>query len=112
MTAGVPVLFWDLILATYYLELARRGKLLRDTKAVQPGLVVLPKQVAGDDRALHFAGAFVDGNDAGVAVHALDIGLTRITEAAMDLHGFVNDAINHFAGVEFCLRSGRAHPFA
>src|ERR1700739_1272294 len=55
------------------------------------------KEVAGDDGALYFAGAFVDGDDAGVAVHAFDIGLAGIAETAVDLHGFVDNAIDHFA---------------
>ena len=57
------------------------------------------KEVAGDDSALNFAGAFVDGDDAGVTVHAFDVGLAGIAETAVDLHGFVDNAINHFAGV-------------
>src|SRR5208337_2862044 len=61
----------------------------------------LPEQVAGDDGALDFAGTFVDGDDAGVAVHALDFGFAGVALAAVDLHGFVDDAIDHFAGVEF-----------
>src|SRR5690242_13658831 len=51
----------------------------------------LPQKVAGDDDALDFAGAFVDGDDAGVAVHALDVGFARVAGAAVNLHGFVND---------------------
>src|SRR6266478_4802160 len=81
-------------------------------KTAQARLPTLLEQIAGDDHALDFAGAFVNGDDAGVAVHALDIGLTRITDAAMNLHGFVDDTIGHFAGVKFCLRSSRAHPFS
>ena len=59
------------------------------------------KEVAGDDGALNFAGAFVDGDDAGVTVHAFDVRLAGIAETAVDLHGLVDNAIDHFAGVEF-----------
>src|SRR6266852_5997174 len=69
---------------------------------------VLLKQVARDDLALDLAGAFVDRDDAGVAVHALDVGLARIADAAVNLHRFIDYAIHHFAGVEFGLRRRRA----
>ena len=59
------------------------------------------QKIAGDDGALDFAGALVDGDNAGVAVHALDVGLARVAEGAVDLDGFADDAIDHFAGVEF-----------
>src|ERR1700691_363959 len=39
----------------------------------------LQTKVARDDHALDLAGALVDGDYAGVAVHALDIGFARIT---------------------------------
>src|SRR5216684_8817316 len=66
------------------------------------------EQVARDDHALNLAGAFVDRDDAGVAVHALDVGLARIADAAVNLHRFIDYAIHHFAGVEFGLRRRRA----
>ena len=61
----------------------------------------MTEEIAGDDGALDFAGAFVDGDDAGVAVHALDFRFAGVAQAAVDLHGFVDDTIDHFAGVEF-----------
>ena len=57
-------------------------------------------QVAGDDHALDFAGAFVNCKDAGVAVHALYRGLAGVPYSAVDLDGFGGDAIGHFAGIE------------
>src|ERR1700720_2832353 len=48
----------------------------------------LQTQVAGYNHALDFAGALVDGDYAGIAVHALDIGFTRIAYAAVNLDGF------------------------
>ena len=70
------------------------------------------EQVAGDDRALDLAGAFVDGDDAGIAVHALDFGFAGVALAAVDLHGFVDDAIDHFAREKFGAGGGGAHPQA
>jgi hypothetical protein len=57
------------------------------------------QQVAGDYQALHFAGAFVNCEDAGVAIVALDVGFARIAAAAVDLDRFVGYAVSHFAGV-------------
>ena len=68
------------------------------------------QKIAGDDGALDFAGTFVDGDNAGVAIHALDVGFARVAEAAVDLDGFVDDAIDHFAGVEFRAGGGEAWP--
>ena len=61
----------------------------------------MTQKVAGDYGALDFAGAFVNGDYAGVAVHALDFGFAGVALGAVDLHGFVGNAIDHFAGVEF-----------
>ena len=57
------------------------------------------QQIAGDDHALDFAGAFVNRDYAGVAIHALDVRFARIPQAAVNLHGFVRDAIHHFSRV-------------
>ena len=59
------------------------------------------EEVAGDDGALDFGGAFVDGDNASVAVHAFDFGFAGVAEGAVDLDGFVDYAIDHFGGVEF-----------
>src|SRR5208282_6062275 len=59
------------------------------------------EEIAGDDGALDFAGTCVDGDYAGVAVHALDFGFAGVALGAVDLDGFVDDTIDHFAGVEF-----------
>lgn len=67
------------------------------------------QQVASDDGALDFAGAFVDGDDAGIAVHAFHVGFAGIALAAVDLDGFVDNAVDHFAGVEFGAGSGGTH---
>src|SRR5882724_5499021 len=75
----------------------------------QTRVAALPEQIPRDDHALDFAGAFVNRDDAGVAVHAFDIGFARIAEAAVNLHGFVRDAVGHFACVEFCLRRYATH---
>src|ERR1700735_3266316 len=68
----------------------------------------VPQKVAGYYQALHFAGAFVNCQDAGVAVVALDVGFTRVAAAAVDLDGVVGYAIGHFAGVEFGARGSCA----
>src|SRR5712692_11470932 len=67
------------------------------------------EQIARDDHALDLAGAFVDRDDARVAVHALDIGLARIAHAAVYLHRFIDYAIHHFAGVQLRFRGRGAH---
>ena len=59
------------------------------------------EEIAGDYGALDFACAFVDGDYAGVAVHAFDFGFAGVALGAVDLDGFVDYAIDHFAGVEF-----------
>src|SRR6202011_6351292 len=64
------------------------------------------QQFSGDDHALDFAGAFVNGQDAGVAVHALHRGLTGIADTAVDLHGFGGYPIGHFARIKFCFACG------
>src|SRR5690242_1522464 len=48
-----------------------------------PLLLLRSQELARDDHALHFARAFVNRNHARVAVHALDIRLPRISDAAM-----------------------------
>src|SRR5215469_5019009 len=60
----------------------------------------LAPQVSGDDGALDFAGSFVNGDDTRVAIHALYFGFAGIAERAMNLDGFVDDAIDHFTGVQ------------
>src|SRR5205807_7812318 len=67
------------------------------------------QQIAGDDHALDFAAAFVNGGDARVPIHTLNVGFSRIADAAMHLHSFVHDAVHHFAGVEFGARGVGAH---
>src|ERR1700739_2218601 len=62
------------------------------------------QQVSSDDQALNFAGAFVDREDARVAVHALDVTFTRIAHAAMNLHSLIGDAIGRLGGKEFRAR--------
>src|SRR5216683_1544869 len=64
----------------------------------------LREQIARDDHALNLAGAFVDRDDARVAVHALDIGLARVAHAAMYLHRFIDYAIHHLAGIQLRFR--------
>src|SRR5262249_11709933 len=70
------------------------------------------QQIPRGDHALHLAGACVNRDVGGVAVHALDVGFTRVAEAAVNLHRFVRDSIRHFAGVQLCLRRSAAHRFA
>ena len=72
-------------------------------------LLSLRQQIAGDDGALDFASAFVDGEDTGVAVHAFDFGFAGIAKGAMNLDSFVDHAIDHFAGIEFGAGGGGAH---
>src|SRR5579864_3110127 len=62
------------------------------------------QQVSSDDEALNFAGAFVNRENAGVAIHALDVAFARIAHAAMNLHGLVGDAIGHLGGEKFRAR--------
>src|SRR5580700_3882935 len=69
----------------------------------------LQSQVPRNDHPLDLAGPLVDGDHSRVTVHALDIGLPRITDAAVDLHRFGRDTIHHFAGVELSLGCGRSH---
>src|SRR5580700_1846735 len=67
-------------------------------------LVSTTEQVARDDQALNFAGAFVDREDTGVAVHALDVAFARIAHAAVNLDGLVGDAIGRLGGEKFRAR--------
>src|ERR1700741_445811 len=59
------------------------------------------QKVPGDNCALDLACSLVNRDYAGVAVHALDFGFAGIAEGAVDLDGFVHDAVDHFGGVEF-----------
>ncbi len=59
------------------------------------------KKITGDNRTLDLACTLIYRDDTGVAVHAFDFGFAGVAQAAVDLHGFVDDAIDHFAGVEF-----------
>src|SRR5712671_1497875 len=103
--------------ATYDANTVKAGARLPHSKALtscragtQPCCVpMLQTQVAGYYQALNLAGAFVDGDYAGIAVHALDIGFARIAYAAVNLHRFIDYAIHHFAGVQFRLRGRRSH---
>src|SRR5690348_14249476 len=79
-----------------------------DTEKYNPRASLCLQQLARDDGALHFASALVNRNHAGVAIIALDVAFARIAEAAVDLHGFVRDAIHHLAGVKFRARRERA----
>ncbi len=60
----------------------------RLSSAVQLGFL---QEVAGDDEALDFRGAFVDGGNTGVAVEPLHLGLADVAVAAKDLDGAVGD---------------------
>src|SRR5665213_2745061 len=75
----------------------------------EESLCYLPgQQIARDDHALNFAGAFVNGDDASVAIHAFDVRFARIALAAVNLNCFVSHAIYHFSGIQFCARGERA----
>src|ERR1700739_4054566 len=63
------------------------------------------QQVSSDYQALNLAGAFVDREDAGVAMHARDIAFARIAHAAMNLHGLIGDAIGRLGGEKFRSRN-------
>src|SRR5512141_1605652 len=62
------------------------------------------QQPAGDDEALHLAGALVDRGDAHVAVEARDLVLVREAVAAVDLQALPAGAVGGLAGVELGLR--------
>ena len=62
------------------------------------GSLSLAQQVAGDDDALDFAGAFADLGEAHVAVVAFDRHLGGVAHAAVDLDGLVAGALGDFAG--------------
>src|SRR5215217_7982224 len=64
-----------------------------------------------NDDALNLARPFVDGGDAGVAVHALDRVVARVAIAAMNLDGVGADAVSGFRGVELRYRSVEASLF-
>src|SRR5713101_5058905 len=67
------------------------------------------EQFSRNDHPLHLAGPFINGDHARIPVHALDIGLTRVTDGAMRLHRLVHHAVHHLAGVKFGLGGTCAH---
>src|SRR6516164_6167042 len=67
------------------------------------------QNIPGNDGTLNLAGAFVDREDAGVAVHSLNFGFAGVAETAVNLYCLVDDPIDHFARVQFGAGGGRAH---
>ena len=59
------------------------------------------QQRLGDDGLLHLGGAFVDAQQAHVAVEPLDLVLGHVAGAAVDLHRPVRDAAERLAGEVF-----------
>ena len=68
----------------------------------------MPERLLGDHDLLDLAGAFVDAEQAGVAVEALDGDAAHVAGAAVNLHGAVGDPADGLAGE--VLRAGRPHP--
>ena len=56
---------------------------------------------AGDDDLLDLAGAFIDAEDAHVAIEALNAIVGDIAGPTKDLHGPVGDPADHFRGIIF-----------
>src|SRR5579864_3857809 len=65
-----------------------------------PAASSFAEDLAGDDQALDFAGAFADGAEFYVAVKLLRGIVLDETVAAEDLHGFVGHAHSGLAGVK------------
>src|SRR3982751_6475632 len=76
--------------------------------AARSSLAMLLDQVAGDDLALHFRCAFVNPQGADFAVELLDLGALGDAEAAMHLHGRVDDLLGFFGGVKLGHGGGAA----
>jgi len=63
----------------------------------------LSQRGARNDHALDFAGAFADGHQARVPVHALDGVFAAVAVPAVDLDGIVADTLRHFRGESFAM---------
>src|SRR3954452_18607508 len=61
----------------------------------------------GDHHLLHLVGAFPDGEDLGVPVHAADRVLLDVAIAAVDLHRLLGAAHRQPTGLELGLRGGQ-----
>ena len=80
----------------------RSASLLKRRRSDRPGASdgVQFQQAAGDDLALHLAGALADGEQLGVPVVALHGKLLRVAVAAVNLDAFRGRLLAHLAGEE------------
>src|SRR5208283_790999 len=83
----------------------------RTASSGKPGRLIAPLLVrsssqkrAGDHHSMHFARAFADPADSRLAVPALDGELLADAVAAVNLHGAIDHAAEHFARIELCDR--------
>ena len=72
----------------------------------------IPHHVSGDDELLDLAGAFVEAQQADVAVEALDCVFGHVAGAAVDLHGAVGDLADHFGAEQLAGRGFEGDVFA
>src|SRR5579884_3086152 len=58
------------------------------------------QKVVRNDHALHLAGAFINAQDPGIAIEALDVQLPHVAHAAVDLDAAIGDAVDHLTAIQ------------
>src|SRR5208282_4448995 len=86
---------------------ARRPAMVREGNGTAPSSFLSAQKIAGDDELLNLARAFIDAEDAHVAIEAFDAVIGDVARAAENLHGAVRDPPDHFGCEIFA--AGRFH---